>query len=79
VTADFDHVFRVSRAIHMARLRHTSFPGHNGYTGFDAAYMRQPWPEDRAEAMELFHAGQSWMDLAVAQAKAAMNIMRNEK
>lgn len=28
-----------------------------------------------AEAMRLYHAGQSWMDLAVAQAKAAIKEM----
>lgn len=65
----------VARAIHLAKLREGSFPGHPGYTGYDAALLRQPWPEDRKEAERMLQAGQSWMDLAIAQAKAAIAVL----
>ena len=48
-------LMKVARAIHMARIDECSFPGHPGFTGRDAAMMRQPWPEDRKEATRLFY------------------------
>lgn len=70
-------LFRVARAIHMARAKECSFAGHPGHTGFDAFMRRHPWPEDRKDATRLYQAGQPWMDLAVAQARAAIKEMEN--
>jgi hypothetical protein len=65
-------LFAVARAIHMARAKECSFNGHDGYSGLDAFMRRHPWPEDRKEATRLYQAGQPHMDLAVAQARAAI-------
>jgi hypothetical protein len=69
-------VLAVARAIHLARCEWASFPGHPGPCGFAARLAREPWPEDRGEAEALLHAGQPWMDLAVAQARAALSVAR---
>ena len=65
-------LFALARVIHLARVNEVSFKEHSGYSGAAATLARMPWPEDRAEAMRLFHAGQPWMDLAVAQARAVL-------
>lgn len=62
----------VARAIHLAKVRECSFPGHDGQSGYDARLSREPWPEDRAEFTRLQQAGQPWIDLALAQARAAL-------
>jgi hypothetical protein len=63
-------ILRLARVIHMARVEECSFKRHPGYTGYEATLARMPWPEDRKEAARLIQAGQSWMDLAIAQARA---------
>ena len=55
----------------MAKLRSCYFPGSQ----LDAAMQRQPWPEDRKEAERLLQAGQSWMEIAIDQARAAIEEM----
>jgi hypothetical protein len=69
-------LMKVARAIHMAKIDECSFPDHPGFTGRDAALIRQPWPEDRKEATRLFYEGQSYMDIAFAQARAAVKAMK---
>lgn len=69
-------VLKLAREIHLARLRECSFPGHPGYTGYDAAYARQPWPEDRKEAERLLQAGQTWMEIAIAQAEVVLKTLQ---
>lgn len=71
-------LMRVARAIHLARVKEGSFAGHPGPSGYDARLAREPWPEDRKEAERLFQAGQSWMDLAMAQAKAAIQVLEGQ-
>lgn len=63
-------ILALARVIHMARVKECSFKGHPGYSGYEATLARMPWPEDRKEATRLIQAGQSWMDLAIAQARA---------
>lgn len=67
-----DKLIRTARAIHLAKVRECTFPKHGGPSGYDARMQAEPWPEDRAEFMKLLHAGQPWIDLAVAQARAAI-------
>lgn len=72
-------IVALARVIHMARIAECSFKKHPGYTGYDATLMRMPWPEDRKEATRLIQAGQSWMDLAIAQARAVAKHMEQPK
>ena len=65
-------VLRVARAIHLAKIKSCYFPDHDGWSGQKAALAREPWPENRKEAERLLQDGQSWMDIAIDQAKVAI-------
>ena len=71
-SADRKLVLRVARAIHLAKIKSCYFPDHDGWSGQKAALMREPWPENRKEAERLLQDGQSWMEIAIDQAKAAL-------
>lgn len=71
-------VLAVARAIHIAKVQECSFPNHDGPSGFEAKMRREPWPENRAEEAKLLHAGQPWMEIAIAQAKAAIRVMKDQ-
>ena len=69
-------ILKVAKAIHMAKIQACWFPDHEGFSGQKAALLREPWPEDRKEAERLLQAGQSWMDIAIKQAEAAIAAMK---
>ena len=69
----------VARAIHMAKIKATYFANHDGWSGQKAALLRQPWPEDRKESERLLQNGQDWMELAIEQAKAAIEAIEDAR
>ena len=73
--ADRKTVLRVARAIHLAKIKSCYFPKHPGWSGQDAALAREPWPENRKDAERLLQDGQSWMEIAIDQDKAALDEM----
>jgi len=64
-------VFNLARVLHIARL-HDCY-GHGEQ--FERALAKQPWPISRKNAVRLYQNGQSWMEIAVAQAEAALEFL----
>lgn len=75
---DRNLILKVAREIHITRLKSCYFPNHDGYCGFDAAYARQPWPENRKDAERLLQDGQCYMEVAIDQAKAVLKLIEND-
>jgi hypothetical protein len=58
---------KLARVLHIARMESCYIKGPS----LDSAMSRQPFPEVHTkEFRELHHHGQSWIDIAIDQAKA---------
>lgn len=66
----------LARVIHIARLKDCYIKGE----AYNAAMARQPFPPvDSKEFRKLHHDGQSWIEIAIAQARAVQTYFKERR